>query len=136
MPKAIPESARLLLLENMRAGELALSALHLFQNDITPGPFTAIGDLTEADYSGYLAIPALAFGAVYVSGDGGAKTTLPSQQFDHSGGIVANDIYGWYLTDAGGALLMAQRFDDAPIEMSTASHSIIVLLTLGYGTAE
>lgn len=108
--------------------------MHLFQNDFAPNVAMVLADLTEATFSGYAAAAGLAWGAPFINADGRAETDLPSQQFQHDGGAVANLVYGYYLTNAAGTVLYgAERFADAPIAMSFATNAIVVLSRLTQG---
>lgn len=94
-----------------------LTTLRLFRNDITPGPGTVIGDFTEANFSGY-ANGALANAAVAAALDGSNRAVASWDQITFTkNGATGNTIYGYYVTDGGGDLCFAERFD-GPIPMT------------------
>lgn len=126
--QAITPTAQLLeILTALAAGDYAAVVMKLYQNDVTPTPLTVVGDLTEATFSGYAAVTALDYGSPYMNLDGYAEMDLPSQQFDHSAGATANNVYGMWIEKTGGGLLYAARFDSAPLPMIDATNAIVVL---------
>lgn len=118
------------------AGDLAACTVHLFKNDMTPTPTTVIGDLTEADYTGYAAQPVGAWGGAFVNAEGKAQVTAPSLQFQPSGSTVTNVCYGYYYRSAGGGtpLLGAVRFDE-PVAMGSVLDAALVQPTWLLGNA-
>jgi len=88
----------------------AASNLRLFKVNVVIDPSTVLGDLTEADFSGYAAILALAWDLAAKDVDGSWFTKLTAAGlFTHNGGAVVNTIYGMYVDD-GAALLLAANF--------------------------
>lgn len=93
----------------------------LFKNDVTPTLNTVIGDLTEADFTGY--------GAATITW--GSATNGPGEEasvygtglsFIANGSSSPNIIYGWWLQNAGG-LRFAERFDE-PIPIAEAGDDV------------
>ena len=126
MPGIVPRPSRVAVCDALKVVLLDDVTVHLYQNDVAPGPDTVVGDLTEADFSGYAASAALVFGGPFQNADGEIEMDLPSHQFDHSGGAVANVIFGYYVLTTGGDLLFAERFA-ASIPMIVITNSIVVL---------
>lgn len=109
--------------------------LRLFKNDITPDLDTELGDLVEADFSGYAAA-GQTFGSITINADDNAECSAPTTPFIHNGGVTANDIYGWYLEAVFGGpseLMYLERFEDAPRVMDTNGDEIDVTITLEQG---
>jgi hypothetical protein len=106
--------------------------VNLFQNDVTPTPATVLGDLTVATFSGYAAIVVAALLAAYLDPIGGASAQIGTVQFDHSGGAVANTIYGFWVETAGGVLILAGRFDQA-VPMNVLGDSIPLDIKFNFG---
>lgn len=127
MAAITPNPQLIEILAALAAGDYDALTMDLYQNDLDPTPLTVLGDFTVATYSGYAQKTALAFGTPYFNPDGIAEMDLPSQQFDHSGGAVANNIYGYYVQKTGGGLLYAERLPDAPYPMIDATNSIVIL---------
>jgi hypothetical protein len=106
---------------------LADSDMHLFQNDVDPGPLTAIGDLDEADYTGYAAVNIVTWGAPFLDAEGLLAILSTVCIFRPTGTAITNVIYGWYLTETGGDLVSAGRFANAPLSMASALNVIEVI---------
>lgn len=124
----LPLTSQLLIQQAYVTATLDGATLGLFKNDVTPNVATVLGDLIIADFSGYAAIVIAAWGAPYVGPGNRVEADGPSQQFNHSGGAVPNDVYGWFLIDTvGGALLALERFVNGPYALIDASHSLVVL---------
>jgi len=103
----------------------ALSTLHLFKAITAPlSQSTVVGDFTEADYDGYVEKTLTTWNLPYIDPVGGATIQGGTQQFDFvfSGGIT-NNIFGFYLLDAAGDLILAGTFD-SPIPMAADGDSI------------
>jgi len=100
---------------------------HLFTNDITPSRGTIIDDFDEADYSGYAAVgvAAAAFTLEGIAAHIGSKIAAPISFTNTSGGDYA--VYGYYVTNADDdTLLMAARFDDAPVTQEAGESWVII----------
>jgi hypothetical protein len=103
--------------------------VRLFKNDETIDGDTALGDLTEADFSGYSAAT-VAQGTSSATGGVATNVLTPESPFEHDGGATANDIYGYYVTDASATVLyFAERFGDAPIDMASNGDLITVVVS-------
>jgi len=111
-------------------GSLEAPELGLFQNNVVFDPdLTVIGDLDEADYTGY-AKEALTWDQPSVSDDGNLEMHASQATFRPTDAVTPNDIYGWFLVDAGGALIAGGNFDTAPLPMNNALDVIKVTLQL------
>lgn len=102
--------------------------MRLFKNNLTPDLDTVVGDFTECDFSGYLAI-GLSWGAVTINGDDNAEMVALVASFTHDGGATSNNVYGWYLVGGVGGteyLAFCERFVDAPRSMAGATDVINV----------
>jgi len=88
------------------------SDLKLFQNDITPDPNMLIATFTEATYSGYSSFDLSTEWAAPVEDADGKWSIAPaSHDFTHSGGAVANTLFGIYVVDGVLGVYFAARFD-------------------------
>lgn len=87
--------------------------LKLFTNDYTPVASSAAGDFTEATFTGYSGetLARASFNDATTDGNGKAQITYA----DLTWTLDANPatVYGYYVTDAGGNLLFAERFAQA-----------------------
>lgn len=108
--------------------------MHLMQNNPAITAATVVGDLTEADYGGYAAKAATAAAAVFTDPlTGNLIIRIPDPAggwaFASTGTPPANvpqTIYGAYVTDAAGAILLgAVKFAD-PITITAAGQIIDV----------
>lgn len=91
------------------------SKLHLFQNDIVPGPLVLVGDFTECDFAGYAAKTAITTWVTFNDAPTGDQIVQNSTlELFAAGAITAPQFaYGWYATDNAGTELLAWgRFDD------------------------
>lgn len=108
-------------------GLLDGAELALYQNDLSPTAVTVIGDIDEADFSGY-AREAITWGDPSISEDGHIEMIGVAGEFRPTASTVQNDIYGGYILTDGGALFAAGRIDDAPEHMGSTSN--VMLLTV------
>src|ERR1043166_6772375 len=92
----------------------------LFKNNLTPDLDTVLGDLTEADFSGYDRVTPT-WGAITIAGSNRAKAVGSSCVFAHDGGGTANDVYGYALINpSSGDLLFIDRLAGAPAHKAGA----------------
>src|SRR4051794_24675060 len=87
--------------------------VRLFKNNYTPIATTVVGDLTEANFSGYAAVTP-SFGSSATVTSKGTITDGSSRDFTHNGGATSNTVYGYYVTyeSGGSTLLWAEKFDN------------------------
>lgn len=73
--------------------------LHLFTNNITPVPATALGDLVEATFAGYAPIDMTGkWGAIFKVLNG--LYQMDSDVVEFTATVGANETcYGWYIAD-------------------------------------
>lgn len=112
----VPTMVQLLVWCDMIAGDVEGLSLRLFQNNIVPADDDVTADYTVATFSGYANSTVPAFGAAVPDGDDALATATPVA-FVHNGGGVSNDIYGYYIVDGGGLLVLADRFAGAPVNI-------------------
>jgi hypothetical protein len=90
---------------------LVSSKIKLFKSNTVITPDTVLADLTEADYTGYVAQTVTAWGTPVLNGDGKAETIAPSHTFaPTSPTTVPNIVYGYWVEDTAGNLLWAENF--------------------------
>lgn len=118
----------------LKADVLDGGEMVLFSNDITPTVNTIIGDLTIANFTGYADVTLTTYSAPYLTADENAAVLAPLAQFNTAAPYtVANSIYGFAIKDVDGALVLAGRFPDAPIEMAGAGDHIAALIEYVWG---
>lgn len=129
-PVVIPNSTGIAILTALiDTGALLDGAvLRLFQNNINPGPENVVGDFVSADFSGYAPSTTVVWGTPYLQSDGTANVAGDLKLFVADDPlIVTNTIYGWFLTNAGGTVLLASyRFSD-PVAISLPLQALPVV---------
>jgi len=101
-------------------------SLRLFANDLTPTDTTALGAFTEAAGGGY-ARKTLIASECTVSSSGIPSATYPSQTYVFTGPLDTNpSIYGYYVVDADGVLIYAER-SVAPITPAIPNDAIEII---------
>lgn len=114
---------------------LASSVLKLFQNPLTLSVSTVKADLTAAvaTFTGYSAATVTAWDGPFYDPNGGASLTTGTQFFAvGSTPTVTNTIYGWWIEDEAGNLVVCGSFD-AGIDMSVEYDAIPLSITLNWG---
>jgi hypothetical protein len=101
--------------------------VYLAQNDFDEtDPDLELGDLTQADFSGYSAVEVSA-GTVTIDSNGDGQFVLAEATFSHNGGGTSNTIYGYYIRYAidgsPASLLWVVKFA-APISMAIGTDVI------------
>lgn len=104
--------------------------LRLFKSNTTPGESSVVGDLTEADFTGYSAITLT--GASWSTSAGDPATgSYAEQTFTSSADQSAQSIYGYYLTRAtDGDLIAAERFSNGPYVIANNGDTIKLTPTI------
>jgi len=104
--------------------------VHLYQNDKVPAAADTAADYTPATFSGYAAQNMSGWGVPSIAG-GVAQVAPGTYSWTHSGGAVANTIYGWYATSLEGKLIMVSRRGAGPVTLNGAgqTYSVDVIAT-------
>lgn len=125
-----------LLVPNVGEGELLGRALNeatpdncvlkLYQSNTTPAEADVVGTYTEATFTGYSS--ATLTGASWTVTEGAPTYAQYAQQaFTSSAGSQNQDIYGYYVTNnAGTILLWAERFTNGPYNIANNGDEIRV----------
>ena len=127
MELVYPKEAQLRILtvlktELMDAGEMAL-----FSNDITPDVNTVVADLTEATFTGYARATLTTWLAARLNTALEGVQTSPLAAFAAAAPFtVGEDVYGGWIEDSNGDLILMFRFDNAPIPMAAVGNAIVV----------
>lgn len=112
--------AMALMLNDIRADLITAPGLlmKLFQNNIVPTPQNVLADFTVATFDGYVdKAVTLLFGPSRQPD--GSFRIYAFQNWVQTGSVTPNQIYGFYVLDRLGALILAQRFND-PVAMIDA----------------
>lgn len=111
----IPDGAKLRRANAILTGTGTHYRMKLFKNNATISHATVVGDLTQADFSGYTAGGIILSGGAVsgsLDGAGRAVTTYDFCTWTKSG-ATGNDIYGYWYEDAAGNLTGVEKFDAA-----------------------
>jgi hypothetical protein len=100
--------------------------IHLFKNNLTPTDASVIGDFTEADFTGYASQNLTTFATAFLNGANQGETDAGLYTFTQSGSTTTNNIYGYYVTTAGGALVYSERNPNAPVAMTGSGLQYVV----------
>jgi hypothetical protein len=108
-------------------GASAPWSLRLFGNNATPAVGSVVGDFTEIAGAGYAAIslPSASWG--YTPGVP-TVALYPAQTFTFTGAINApGTIYGYFILNAAGQLVTAERLAAPPFTPTVNGDSVIVV---------
>lgn len=124
MQLVVPDlGEKFLVLQMLREDASALPLrLRLFKNDIGIGSGTVIGDMVDADFDGYAQVdldPALWTDPITIGGRAQSQYATAAQSWTNEG-VTGQTVYGYYVCDyAGTVLLWGAPFDD-PITVAPA----------------
>jgi hypothetical protein len=130
-PTVLPYSEWIAILTGLVAaatpGWLAATC-GLYQNNFQPVPTMTLGSLVEASFTGYSMSSAITWGTPGFLPSGPAVVTGDTKTFRVGATpTVFNTIYGYYIVDSTGLLLIAARLFDSPIVLSAAGQIIEVI---------
>lgn len=116
---------------------LALSTLNLFQNNTTVNPLNVIADFVVASYTGYTVQTLTTVSAPFIDPvNGGVSIACPSHLFLCTATAGSNIIYGYWIEDAAGNLIVAGNIDPAPMNVNNNAIPLQIILNFqGLGTA-
>jgi hypothetical protein len=126
MPLKIPNEGEIELLKLIIAGGGGWR-VKLFKNNYWPTDTDSVGNYTEADFSGYAGGLTPAGWSVPSNQFGMAQSSATPLVYQNDGGGVANDIFGYFVVNAGNTkLLWAERF---PMPVTLAADGDRITLT-------
>lgn len=119
-------------------GDNPLLMLHLYVNDIAPGPLSNVASFTEASFHGYApkGIAAL-FPFPITNADGLAESSSGNLIFSATDVAINETVHGWYLTlqsDAVPAVLAAAERIVPAVPMNRPAASVCVNVRLALGS--
>lgn len=114
-------------LEDCRAAWNASALkMHLYKTNVTPTTASVVGNFTECDFAGYAAQDIITWGAASVTSHV-AKITAAANTFTRSSTGAAQNIYGYFITNAAGSLLYWAELDpSAPRTVTNIGDSVTV----------
>jgi len=134
MPLIVSDFTQLDIMNDLKTGLLLNATIHLFKNNFVPVEAQVLADFVEADFDGYAAQTLAAWGTVALNVDGDAQMVHTPIVWTHDGGATGCDVYGYYVVDAAGlVLLWAERNAAGPVLMDTLNqvYSVVPKLILG-----
>lgn len=111
---------------------LALSKVRLFTSGFTPTPATTQAELVavECDFDDYAAATITAWLTPITSPFGGAQITAPTVEFVCAAlQVVGNNVGGYWIEKAAGAVVLIRQFDD-PVPMMNANDGLTITPTI------
>lgn len=133
MQQVIPDAAWLDILAALvnTGGPLDGAQLKLYSNAINPSRLTALSDLTEATFHGYVGA-SVTWDPVHTDPTNGPVVTGASHLFEATSPLAGPEtIYGAFLTSSDSLkLLAACRFDNAVV-ISAVGQGLVVVAEYG-----
>lgn len=110
--------------------------LKLFQNNLTPTSSVAIGDITEATFSGYAAAALTAANWGFTPSSTTIALYNTGVVFESDANAQNQDIYGYYLVGTtSGDLKWIERFSDGPYTVDKIADKVTVTPRITTATA-
>ena len=100
-------------------------SLRLYSNNRTPANTDAIGDYTQVSGGGYAAITLTFANWTSTAGSPTEATYASHQSFTFTGAATVNTVYGYYIVDAAGVLLLAERFPASAVPFIPTAGALI-----------
>lgn len=101
--------------------------LRLFQNNHVPAQGDTAASYTQANFTGYAAIPLTAWGNAFLNAASDGEIDETNRMFTQTGAAVTCNVFGYYITDGFGNLIYAERSALAPFNMNAAGLVYAVL---------
>jgi hypothetical protein len=106
--------------------------LHLFSNNLVPTENNLLADFTSCVFSGY-APQTVTWSAAFLDGAGNATSSGGELLFADTG-ATPDVCYGFFLTDAANAVLLAAgSIDGAPFGFSASGITLPLTIKIGLG---
>lgn len=102
--------------------------VHLIKVDFIPAANDVIATYTEADYTGYAALPLGAFAGAFANGNGDLVAEFPHNVFSPTGTAVSNTIFGWWIQGplgGGSDQLINVRKLDVPVVLNSPLTALV-----------
>lgn len=114
-------------LEDLRAAwNITALKMKLYSNNFTPTNASVLGNFTECNFAGYAAQNIVTWGAASITAHVGKITAAPNT-FTRSTTGAAQNVYGYFVTDAAGAVLEWAELDPAgPRVVTNAGDSVTI----------
>jgi len=96
----------------------------LFQNDYHPVLTTTLANIVECDFSGYSGRKVTFSWSTPVMTGIYARSTAQYLTWTHNGGLVANFVYGYFVTNDADQYVWAERFCPDPLRISHKGNAV------------
>lgn len=110
-------------------GTLNGAKCHLFQNNVIPSIGFVLADVVEADFGGYAASAAVTWSVPLDNQDGNGPVVVGDNKLFIATDPVGtpNVIYGWYLTNGAGTVLLCAERYTTPKQVSEPGNAVGVV---------
>jgi len=128
----VTREAALIRLTALIAAKLSSCKMRLLSGNITPTVSTTLATLlaNEASFTGYAVAAMTTWSTPALDGSNNASSTSTNGQFTGTSGGGTGNLYGYFLTDAGGTeVYAAERFAGAPINQA---QNIVLEIDVAY----
>lgn len=125
-------------LTNLQKDNWGALKVHLFVNDKQILDGDKIDDYAEANFDGYGPVDTAQWTDAVVAADGVHwQTQAVAVNFNHTGGPMANDVYGYYTSRPSGLgaareIVWAERLANPPVHMALVGDFLTIVPTYQY----
>jgi len=129
----MPNAQQLIMVTDLQT-PYATGKIALCKAAVALSQTTVKADLSavEADFTGYAKKTLTAVGDPFIDPSGGVSFIVPTQQWDvDATPTVLNDIYGGWIEDSGGVLLLAFMFASA-VPMNTVGQALALQTLINF----
>jgi hypothetical protein len=130
MGVVLPQRAKVQKLRYISGNAFRMKGI-LWVNNYTPTDTTVLGDLTEATFAGY-SQQSISFGTPSIDGSGRGQMVMNPITFTAGSISSPVSVYGVAIVDydsEGAVAMWVQRFDSAPITLSSEGSNIVYNFT-------
>lgn len=129
MTLLVPNASEVIIMENFLNKTAPQDlVLRLYSSDTTPSETDTEATYTETSGGGYAEIPLTAANWVVTPGNP-TTAAYPEETFAFTG--AAGNVYGYYVVQAvSGALMWAERFTNAPLNIQNNGDEIRITLQI------
>lgn len=129
----VPNPYRATVLGDMKTADLNTLTVGLLKSPVVPDPNAVLADLTaeEADFTGYARLTGEDFSAL-LNIDGDQKEMVSGNLlFRATGSAVGNNVYGWFMCDAGATTLLLWGLFDDYVPIASAGDAVSFVVRVG-----
>lgn len=106
-----------------------LKTLHLYDNDHVPVKSDSLSAFHEAAFTGYGSVLLTGWSYPAINAAGKAEVKATEAVFTITSNPTSTvNIYGWYITEAGGNVVAAEKFASAPIALTASGQQIKITI--------